>query len=116
MTEQRHERVAKAKRAAKIANYALAVAIAVLLAYLTVNSQVELQQLSKVAKDTKTNSERLVDCTTPGGKCYEQGRSTTSGAIGTINRIAITIEYCAGHLGPTATIAALNACVTAIVK
>lgn len=116
MTEDRHERVARAKRAAKIANYVLGVAVAVMLGYILLNGQAQLQQLGKVAADTKANSDRLVDCTTPGGKCYEQGRSTTSGAVGTINRVAVTVEYCAGHLGPTATIAALNACVVAIVK
>lgn len=116
MTEQRHQRVAKAKRAAKIANYALAVGIAILLAYLTVNSQVQLQQLGKVASDTKTNSDRLVDCTTPGGKCYEQGRNATSGAVGTINKVTVSAIYCSGKLGPTATVGQLNACVVALIK
>lgn len=116
MTEDRHQRVARAKRSAKIANYVLAVALAVMLGYILLNGQAQLQQLGKVAKDTKTNSDRLVDCTTPGGKCFEQGRSSTSGAIGTINKVTISAIYCSGKLGPAATVAALNACVVALIK
>lgn len=114
--DAQHARIQAKGRLVKWLTWALGILLALGMGSVVLISQYELQRLGSVAADTKRNSDRLVDCTTPGGKCYEQGRSTTSGAVGTINRVAITVEYCAGHLGPSATIAALNACVTAIVK
>lgn len=68
------------------------------------------------AVSTNNFAARLIDCTTPGGKCYEQGRSATSGAVGTISKVTIAAIYCSGKLGPTATITQLNGCVTVLVK
>lgn len=42
----------------------------------------------------RRSSTILVDCTTPGHKCYEQGRSATSGAVGTINKVTIVAIAC----------------------
>lgn len=68
------------------------------------------------AESTRVGTARLVDCTTPGGKCYEQGRSATSGAVGSINKGTIAAIWCSTHLGNQATIQQLNTCVVAIVK
>lgn len=54
--------------------------------------------------------QRLLDCTTPGGVCYQQGRDSQSGAVGTINRITVVAVYCAKLPGNT-TLAQIQACV-----
>lgn len=68
------------------------------------------------AKSTKI----LVDCTTPHHGCYEQGRSATSGAVGTIlkneEQTVVATVYCSGKLGPSTTIAQLQTCVDGLVK
>lgn len=116
MSEERHNRLDHAANTVKALTWAFAITFALMVGYLAVVSSYELQQLRGVAVDTQRNSDRLVDCTTPGGKCYEQGRSTTSGAIGTINKVTIAAVYCSGKLGPTATIAQLSTCVEAMVR
>jgi len=116
MTEVRNRRVEKAGQMVHASLLALGVAVAVALAFIVLAQGYQLQKLGGVAADTKRNSDRLVDCTTPGGKCYEQGRSATSGAVGTINRITIAAVYCSGKLGLSATIGDLTACVTAQTK
>lgn len=88
----------------------LAAAVSILFnIYLSLKTQ-------QIALDTRRGADRLVDCTTPGGKCFEQGRSATSGAIGTINKATIATVYCNNNLGPKATIAQLSSCVKALVK
>jgi hypothetical protein len=116
MSEERLGKVDRARQAVKTLSIALVVACAVMLGYVTVVASYQLQQLHGVAIDTKRNSDRLVDCTTPGGKCYEQGRSTTTGAVGSINKVTVAAIYCSGKLGPKATIDQLNSCVTTLVK
>jgi hypothetical protein len=37
----------------------------------------------------------LIDCTTPGHKCYDDGQKATSDAVGQINRIIILASFCA---------------------
>jgi hypothetical protein len=113
MTEARINRAGLMLKAATVA---LAVAVGVVLAMIVIGQAVQLQKLGKIASDTRVGTERLVDCTTPGGKCYEQGRSTTTGAVGSINKVTVATVYCSGKLGPKATIDQLNACVTTLVK
>lgn len=109
MSEERLARVEHAKLWVK--NFAWLLGITVFLMLL---ASIVIQTV--VASETHRNTNRLVDCTTPGGKCYEQGRSTTSGAVGSINKITIAAIYCSGKLGPGATIIQLNTCVQAQVK
>lgn len=114
--ETQHARIEAKGQLVRWLTWALAVILALGMGAVVLISQYQLQRLGSVAADTKRNSDRLVDCTTPGGKCYEQGRSATGGAVGTINKVTISAIYCSGKLGPAATVAALNACVTALIN
>jgi hypothetical protein len=118
MTEARvrKEKVRKAGRVVKFLSWVLVAAAVILLGLVVVVQGYQLQKLTGVAADTKRNSDRLVDCTTPGGKCFEQSRSATSGAVGSINRVTVAAIYCSGKLGPTATIDAINHCVATQIK
>jgi hypothetical protein len=113
MTEMRMRRAEVLARAAVVAFVAAVMAVLVMV---VVGQAVQLQKLGKIANDTRAGTDRLVDCTTPGGKCYEQGRSTTSGAVGSINKVTVAAIYCSGKLGPKATLDQLNVCVAALVK
>ncbi len=53
-------------------------------------------QLARRVNETNT---RMADCTTPGGKCYEQGRVRTDGAVGAVVRISVFVSEC-GRLWP----------------
>lgn len=107
--ETQHARIEAKGRLVKWLTWALAAVLALGMGGTVLISQYELQA-------TRKGTDRLVDCTTPGGKCYEQGRSATGGAVGTINKVTISAIYCSGKLGPAATVAALNACVTALIN
>ena len=82
-------------------------------------SLVELQRLSKNSNElnqlTVTISERLQDCTTPGGSCYEQSRSGSSGAIRDINNITIAAAACADREGVD-TVADIRKCIEDTLK
>jgi hypothetical protein len=41
---------------------------------------------------------RLVDCTTPGGKCYERGNRQTGQAVTGITDVELAANYCAAQL------------------
>jgi hypothetical protein len=116
MSEERRGLVEHSRRIVRNLSAALVVTTVLMLGYVTVIASYQFQKIIGVANDTRRNSDRLVDCTTPGGKCYEQGRSTTSGAVGSINRVTIAAIYCSGKLGPSASINQLNMCVVSLVK
>lgn len=52
-------------------------------------------QNNSIASDTRNTNARMADCTTPGGRCYEQGTKRTSGAIQTILHTQIAALQCA---------------------
>lgn len=73
--------------------------------------------LIHITTGTNNYTKRLVDCTTPGGKCYEQGRSATTGAVGTINQVVTVTVYCAKKADrATVTLAQIQDCVNAQLK
>ncbi len=47
----------------------------------------------------KQTNDRVADCTTVGGKCYEEGRKRTGEAIRSLTRISIYVSQC-GRLWP----------------
>lgn len=55
-------------------------------------------QNNKIAHDTKRNADTLIDCTTPSGKCYQNGRVATTAAITTLQRIQVYIVECSRAL------------------
>lgn len=55
-------------------------------------------------------TELIADCTTPGGKCYEEGQSSTNKAVTSISQVVIATKICS--LDPkNNTIDALTVCV-----
>lgn len=78
--------------------------IVVLLIYFNVND---------VANDTRANTQTLINCTTPGHQCYEQGRSATSGAVGTIAKVVVAASFCEKNLVHGSTQDQIQKCVNA---
>jgi hypothetical protein len=56
-------------------------------------------QNNQVINQVQQANNRLVDCTTPGGVCYEQGQKRTGAAIIALTRISIYVSQC-GRLYP----------------
>ncbi len=56
-------------------------------------------QNNRLVRGQKRTNERIADCTTAGGTCYEQGRERSSGAIAAIVRISVYVTEC-GRLWP----------------
>lgn len=74
----------------------------ILIAVTTVSTMIILSvlllgvaKLQTVAYNTNSTSKRLLDCTSPQGKCYQDGNRRTGEAIGNINRVSIYAAYCA---------------------
>lgn len=76
-------------------------------------------QNNQIAADAKATADRMADCTTAGGKCYEEGRTRTSGAIGDIIKASVYMAECSrlhpGEAGP-AFDRSLEACVESRLK
>jgi hypothetical protein len=49
-------------------------------------------------KVDRTN-QQMADCTTPGQRCYEEGRARTGEAVGALTRISVYVSQC-GRLFP----------------
>ncbi len=56
-------------------------------------------QNNQLAERQNETNRRMADCTTPGGRCYEESRARTSGAIATVVRISVYVSQC-GRLYP----------------
>lgn len=56
-------------------------------------------QNNQLAQRQDETNRRMADCTTPGGRCYEEGRARTSGAIAAVVRISVYVSQC-GRLYP----------------
>lgn len=53
-----------------------------------------MARLEAITLGTRTNSQILIDCTSPTGKCYQASEKRTGSAIGTINQVSIYAAYC----------------------
>lgn len=53
-----------------------------------------MARLEAITTSTNSNSQLLIDCTSPTGKCYQDGQRRTGSAIGTINQVSIYAAYC----------------------
>lgn len=76
----------------------LAVLVALVLAIGWQNNRLT-EQTRETAAETRETNKRIADCSTPGGRCYEEGRQRTSGAIDAVVRISIFVSQC-GRLWP----------------
>lgn len=56
-------------------------------------------QNNQVIQRVDETNDQVASCTTPGGTCYEEGRTRTSGAISAVVRISIFVSQC-GRLYP----------------
>lgn len=56
-------------------------------------------QNNQVIGQVRATNNTLVDCTTPGGGCYQQGRARADGAVSAVVRISIFVSQC-GRLWP----------------
>ena len=88
----------------RIAVSALAVWVVLMLAastwtlYLIRDSQVRnkatLTNASAAAKAAQRATNRIEDCTTPGGTCFERAQRQTSGAVAGINTVTVRATAC----------------------
>lgn len=83
------------------------------------NQTTLLVALGKANKDNTTATKQavgiLLDCTTPGHACYEQGQQSTRTAVQALNDAANARELCAHDLSND-TVDKLTACVIATLK
>lgn len=56
-------------------------------------------QNNQVIQRVDETNDQVASCTTPGGACYEQGRTRTDGAVSAVVRISIYVSQC-GRLYP----------------
>lgn len=61
-------------------------------------------QSYQVSRQLNETNQKMADCTTPGGQCYEIGRRRTAGAIEDVIRASVYMSQCArlypGEVGP----------------
>lgn len=55
-------------------------------------------QSNKIAHDTKRNADTLIDCTTPGGKCFQEGKARGNEAVAVLQGIQQYIVECSRAL------------------
>lgn len=84
------------------------VVLVVGLVTVAVQNRLRANQNAQIIRQTAATSAQIADCTTVGGKCYEQGGQRTANAIRMIIRAQIYITPCSKM---TDTDAALEECV-----
>lgn len=52
-------------------------------------------QSNQVVRSTQQTNDVIVDCTTPGGQCYEDGRRRTGAAVADLIRASTYVAQCA---------------------
>jgi hypothetical protein len=61
-------------------------------------------QGNRTIAQTRETNQRMVDCTAPGGRCYEEGKARTGSAINAILRADVFVSECSrlrpGESGP----------------
>lgn len=60
--------------------------------------------------EAEQQRDRLIDCTTPGGRCFEDSQKRTADAVGNLNEITVFAAACADKAGVN-TVAQIQACV-----
>jgi hypothetical protein len=91
--------------------------LAVTITFL-VGQRNETDQLNRVAQYNKVLNiqnkqilDRIVDCTDPSGKCFQEGQSRTKDTINQLNRITLLAAYCSNKTPPYATVAEVRKCI-----
>lgn len=106
------------KRRAKENTYVIAVGAALILPILLMlalgwQSVHTAKDARDAAERAKATSDQIASCTTPSGKCYQDGNKRTSGAVQNLVKAQMAIAECAKI---TATDAQLEACVARRMK
>lgn len=65
--------------------------------------------LLDLGKENKKIGDRLIDCTTPGGECYEQGQTRQKVVLELLGFQFISAVYCNNHV-PGGSIATIEKC------
>lgn len=88
--------VHRAEQARKRANQINAVVLGVVALFVAA--------LAVIGYQVSVTNQRMVDCTTPGGRCYQQGQQRTAAAVGDVLRVSIYMAECSrllpGESGP----------------
>lgn len=85
------------------------------VAFMLVSSTINVWTLTEVQDQSKGNGAtlaRLIDCTTPGGTCYEESNARTGVAIASINKYTLAAAWCARRVPRTAPESQYRVCVT----
>ena len=87
---------------AKAARYAflmlVGITLAAMLALLVLSvarTATAVDRIEELAELNRRNGDRVIDCTTPKGQCFEESQRRTGAAVGTINEITVLAAYCA---------------------
>lgn len=97
-------RAARARALKNLAAVSLILGVVVLLGFSAwtvtlirdtqVGSRTTLQQARNAAAAAKVTADRIEDCTSPGGACFERAQRQTSGAVAGINTITVRAAAC----------------------
>lgn len=67
-------------------------------------------QNAKIARQNREISRQVADCTTAGGRCYQEGQRRTGEAVADIARMQVLVEVCGSQPGVD-TVAEVQRCV-----
>lgn len=93
--EAARRRAEAARRRANRINLGVLAVVALLVAAMLVIGY----QNNQLAQEVSRTNEQVADCTTPGRRCYEEGRARTNGAVAAVVRISVFVSQC-GRLYP----------------
>jgi uncharacterized protein HemX len=97
---EHHPRVVRARKlyqGALVAVIAVLVVLSLLTLFYVAVGQGELRQ---TAEQAKSAADRIADCTTPKGECYERGQAQTKNAV---NQIVTALQTLETQRGQTST-------------
>lgn len=94
--EQRRKESAQQRKATRLIAAAIVVAIVVLagLAFLVVQDTQRRAQSRDLVRQNAETSQRIADCTTAGGQCYEDGARRSGAAIAELIRAQAAVGRC----------------------
>ncbi len=75
----------------------------------------QAQQNLNILGVVNGNSDLLIDCNTPGGKCFDESEKRSVESIGSVNAIAIAAAFCADQRG-TKTSSEFRKCINQIIS
>lgn len=97
----------------------LVVIAALVTTYFTILTLTKVQTLTEqnveLNKLSVSNGELIVDCTTPGGGCYERSRQATGQAVLSLNQVTKAAVICADRPGVITT-SEMESCITIEIK